>query len=88
MEVLEIILTKAYALFFYRVQPRPRDKELFSMLSSISQNWHNTIYRRWFKAAINRRLYSKLSHLSKISVLCIFISSTRQPSLAVYFVMQ
>lgn len=59
MEILEIILTKAYALYFYRVRPRPRDKELFAMLSSISLNWHKTIWRRWFKSSLNRRLPGK-----------------------------
>jgi len=60
MVVLEIILTKAYALYFYRVHPRPRDKEMFAMLSSISRYWRETISRPCrFKAALNRRLYRK-----------------------------
>ena len=70
MEVLEIILTKAYALYFYRVQPRSREEELFAMLSSISVYWLETICRPYrFKAALNRRLYRKLSYLIKISVM-------------------
>ena len=59
MEILEMILSKAYALYFYAFPPHPPEKKVFALLSSVSFVFHETIARRGFKSSLRKVLSRK-----------------------------